>query len=490
MEKHTRAEQIASFALRDISGMLDEDMKAQLKKHLLDSIGSFILAFKNPPLQRLFDQVRQMGENGPCLTPIGRLAADRAAQLYTALIRQPDFMDNFLGKDATCHPSDNIGSLLAVSQMENADGKKFLEAMAISYQLQCRLIEEAPLMPLGFDHTSLLAYSIAAGVSRLCRMNHAQTSHAISICGASLHALAVSRASYTFEWKGFASALTALSCVNIALLCRKGMTGPLSVIEGPAGFEKTFGIKLDYDWDKEDLSLIRRCILKKYNSEVHTQPSLEALLELKQVQGFKGEEVECIFIKTFLTCYDIVGGGKYGNRIQVKTKEQADHSLPYLAAVAAIDGAVSPAQLLQERINRQDVQSLLTRVRINTVFPVHLPRKIADVIDPYTRVYPYKVPSKVTVRLRGGKEFSLKKDEYEGFFTKPMSLEKVEKKFRDITTGIISAQYQEKICSIIKNIETQGPVKLMETLAQALRDEKPPARELPRSLFPEDANPF
>jgi 2-methylcitrate dehydratase len=47
----------------------------------------------------------------------------------------------------------------------------------------------------------------------------------------------------------------------------------------------------------------------------------------------------------FQDAYDFTGGGKFGPKTDVHTKEDADHSLPYLLAVAALDGDVQPAQL-------------------------------------------------------------------------------------------------------------------------------------------------
>jgi 2-methylcitrate dehydratase len=58
---------------------------------------------------------------------------------------------------------------------------------------------------------------------------------------------------------------------------------------------------------------------------------------------------------------DFAGGGLYGVDKVVRTKEQADHSLPYLLAVALLDGDVMPAQFEPDRIMRADVQQLLKK---------------------------------------------------------------------------------------------------------------------------------
>ena len=82
--------------------------------------------------------------------------------------------------------------------------------MAVGYQIECRLIEEVPVMKKGIDHTVLLAYSVAAALSRLVGLNEEQAAHALGIAGCSINSMVTSRASYTYEWKGFASSLDAL----------------------------------------------------------------------------------------------------------------------------------------------------------------------------------------------------------------------------------------------------------------------------------------
>ncbi|HEU4553522.1 MAG TPA: MmgE/PrpD family protein, partial [Chitinophaga sp.] len=160
-------EKIARFSLQSAYNQLPADIRDQLKKHLLDAIGSMLYSLSSPTVHKLLRQSAALQQQGACQVPaIGHTAADRAAQLYTLLIRYPDFMDNFLGKEATCHPSDNIGAVLAAAQLVNAGGRDFLTAMAVAYQLECTLIEQMPLMAKGIDHTALLAMSVTGALAR------------------------------------------------------------------------------------------------------------------------------------------------------------------------------------------------------------------------------------------------------------------------------------------------------------------------------------
>src|ERR1700735_2863107 len=86
------------------------------------------------------------------------------------------------------------------------------------------------------------------------------------------------------------------------------------------------------------------------------------------------------------------GGGRFGPKQDVHTKEDADHSLPYLMAVALLDGDVQPAQLDPSRIEKRDVQDLMQRVTV---------RPDAGL----TARYPADLASRATVRLKRGTSF-------------------------------------------------------------------------------------
>src|SRR6185312_4072656 len=100
---------------------------------------------------------------------------------------------------------------------------------------------------------------------------------------------------------------------------------------------------------------------------IHSQAAIQGVLDLKRRHQFRAADVERIEIETFDVAFNIIGGGEEGDKTNsVTTKEQADHSLPYVIAVAVLDGDVMPAQYELSRILREDVQSLLRRVFVTT----------------------------------------------------------------------------------------------------------------------------
>ena len=142
----TEVQKLASFVnSRKFSDLSDAAVR-ELKIRLLDSLGCAIGALNGEPVKMVKEQLDDFGGK-PLATLIGggKNAPDRAAFYNSALVRYLDFNDSYLAKNETCHPSDNIGSVLAAAEYADRDGKDFLTALAIAYQVQCRLSDVAPV---------------------------------------------------------------------------------------------------------------------------------------------------------------------------------------------------------------------------------------------------------------------------------------------------------------------------------------------------------
>jgi 2-methylcitrate dehydratase len=217
----TEVERLATFVTRASYEALSTEACQALKSHTLDSLGCAIGALAGPPIKLLREHLEEFGGR-PLATMIGdgRTAPDRAAFYNSALIRYLDFNDSFLAKGETCHPSDNVGAVLTASEYAGTSGKEFLTAMAVAYQLQCRLSEVAPVRAKGFDHVTQGAYAAAAGVARALRLDVQQTAHAIAISGTAFNALRVTRTGRLSHWKGLAYPNTAFSATYAAFLAK------------------------------------------------------------------------------------------------------------------------------------------------------------------------------------------------------------------------------------------------------------------------------
>ncbi|MGH9231393.1 MAG: MmgE/PrpD family protein, partial [Acidimicrobiales bacterium] len=266
------------------------------------------------------------------------------------------------------------------------------------------------------------------------------TSHAVAIAGTAFNALRVTRTGALSHWKGLAAPFTAAGALDAGFLAGRGVTGPLEVFEGVKGLQEALAGTFAVDWSTDDLACVTGTALKRFNAEIHSQAAIETALALRHEHGFTGSDVTEVAIETFQVAYDIIGGGREGDKTVVRTKEQADHSLPYLVAVALLDGEVLPSQFAPERIESADVQALLTRVAI---------RPASDL----TARFPELQPCRMRIRLTDGTDVTREQADYRGWPTRPMSSDDVERKFDLLTAAHASDRIRADLLSAIAELE-------------------------------------
>lgn len=448
----TRSERMAAFVGKARWEDLSPAAREALKVRVLDSLGCALGAADGEPVRMIRRDVEEFGGNPLCtLIGGGRTSPDRAAFYNGALVRYLDFNDSYLAPGETCHPSDNLGAVLAASEYAGASGRHFLTALAVAYQVQCRLCEVAPVRARGFDHTTQGAFASAAGAAKALDLDPARIAAAVGISGTANNALRVTRTGELSHWKGLAYPDTAFNGLRAAFLAMRGVTGPREVFEGNKGWCQTVAGDFELDWSKENLERVLRTILKKYNAEIHSQSALEGMIEMMKERGFSGADIDRIRIDIFDVAHLIIGGGVEGDKTIVRTKEEADHSLQYMVAAAALDGQVMPPQYEPDRIRRGDVQSLLRRV---TVVP-----------NPeYTKRFPDEHCCRLTVTLSDGRFFTKEKTEYEGFHTRPMSWDRVIGKFHGLAERAVGQARRDEIVDAVRRLDRIAVKDLMALL--------------------------
>ncbi len=455
----TRVEQLAAFVVQAAYDNLSNKASQELKIRVLDALGCAVGALEGPPIKMLRAQLEDFGGR-PLVTLIGggKTAPDRAALYNSALVRYLDYNDSYLARGETCHPSDNLGAVLAASEYAGGSGKELLTALAVAYQVQCRLSDVAPVRARGFDHTTQGAYAVAAGVAKALNLDQDRTANAIAISGTAFNALRVTRTGRLSNWKGLAYPNTAFGATHAAFLAMRGITGPLEVFEGNKGFMDSIAGHFEIDWQQENLEAVTHTSVKKYNAEFHSQSALEGTLELRAAHQLLAEDIERIEIQIFDVSYNIIGGGEEGDKHLVRTKEEADHSLPYMVAVALLDGEVTPAQYAPERIVREDVQTLLRKVSVR-------PDKAMS------RRFPAEMPCRIQIFLKGDGTLSIEKRDYEGFYTRPMSWEQAEAKFESLITPYTDKELRRAIVEAVTHLDSIEVRQLTNLLSMVRRSD-------------------
>ena len=166
-------------------------------------------------------------------------------------------------------------------------------------------------------------------------------------------------------------------------------------------------------------------------------------------------DIDRIEVEVFKQAYDITGAGEEaGDKYDVRSKEQADHSLPYLVAVALLDGEVTPRQFSTERIEANDVQQLLHKVRT-----------LRD--DEFTRRYPKETPVRVVVEMRDGRSLVCEVNDWIGFYRRPMPEQEVRHKFDALTSSNTTADLRDAVAQVVSELEDRRVADLTSRLGEA-----------------------
>ena len=458
--KTTLAHQLADYACALRFEDLSPAVVHEVKRRVIDSFGCALGAWDEEPCVIARKVASEFSaKNGS--TIIG--TAHKAPPDWTAFangccIRYFDYNDTYLSKEPA-HPSDNISAALAVAESVGATGPELITAIALAYEVQCRFCDAASIRARGWDHVTYGTFSTALACARLMKLSPEKTRHATNIAGVAGAAMRQARVGELSHWKGVAFATAARHGVFSALLARAGMTGPGPIFEGQMGFEKQLGVSLGNVGEKfavpfpktEDgpAAMILNTSIKYWPAEYHSQSAIEAALSLRR-QIDQLAEVKSVTIESHDAAVDIIGSEP--EKWRPATRETADHSLPYITAIALIDGEITNKQFEPERFKDPEVWKFLENVKVE---------RNAEL----SAIYPGAVANIVHVDLAGGRRLTKRVDYPLGHAKNPLNDSQVEGKFFALVEPSIGQKRAGRIVDLVWKLdEAKNVDELMKAL--------------------------
>jgi 2-methylcitrate dehydratase len=357
-----------------------EDLSAavvhEVKRRVLDSIGCAMSAFHAPPcrIARRLAQSVKVTDGATVWGTTHRTLPDLATFANGALVRYLDFNDTYLAKEPA-HPSDNIAAVLAVAEARRASGRDIILAIALAYEIQCRLCDAAALRPRGWDHVTYGPFSSALAAAKILNLSAAKSLQAVNLAGVANVALRQTRVGDVSMWKACAFSNAARNGVFAAMLAQHGMTGPSPIFEGDKGFMKLVSGSFDlpaFGGEKEGPQKhvrfkILDTYIKHYPVEYHAQTAVEAAIavrdDLLKSEGPQGlANISAVEIGSYDVAIEIIG--RDPEKWRPRTRETADHSFPYGVAVALLDGTVTLRSFDEKRMNDPVLQALMYKVSV------------------------------------------------------------------------------------------------------------------------------
>jgi 2-methylcitrate dehydratase len=304
----------------------------------------------------------------------------------------------------------------AAGELAGASGRDWITAAAVAYEIQCRLADACSIRARGWDHTTYGHLSAVLAAGMLLRLDKSRLRHALGIAGTTAAALRLTRAGELSMWKGCAFAHASRNAVFAAILAHEGLTGPAPLFEGEMGFFQqvsgAFSLERLGGRDASDWMLPRTSI-KFVPAEYHSQSAIALAFEMRR-EIPDPRAIRAIEIATFKAAVEIIG--KDPEKWRPKTRETADHSLPYCTVAALVDGEITARQFSPERLADPLILDLVSRTKV--------------IEDPeLTKGYPRGIPNRVRVTLENGRVLEREQAYPPGHEHNPLSESRLHAKF-------------------------------------------------------------
>lgn len=416
----------------------------QAKRRIIDTLGCSLGAyFMQPPkIARLYAMEISSNPGSTIFGTRHRTSPEMAAFANGVMGRYLDFNDTSHTRDSG-HPSDMIPAMLAVAEYVEAGGPKAITGIVVAYEIMDRLGEVFGLTQIGFDYTTYVAVGSAAGAGNILGLTQEQMANAIALAASSFIGLLQIRVGHLSMWKGSASGNASRNGVFAALIARKGMTGPVEAFMGPSGFIKQLtrgNIKLQ-EFGKP--YMIEQSKFKYYPTDYECQCAANPAVELHALLKDRLKEIDEICVYGYKFAIGVATDSP--EKWDPKTRETADHSLPYVIAVALTKGNVWLDDFQDNNYRNPELLALM--------------KKIKAYEDPeYTKEYPEAYRFRIEVALVSTEKFIRDVRYAKGHPKNPLSDEEIETKFRKLAKGLLPAAQIDQILERLWQLETADDI--------------------------------
>lgn len=447
-----RAEDIAAAAVK------------QAKLLLLDTIGCGYAALEEEASRAMLATLNEVG-GAPQCTVIGaatKTSAPNAVLVNGALIRildLNDYVNNSKGEIGG-HPSDNIPVALAAAEMSGAGGREVIAAIVLGYEIFGRsreLMERSS----SWDGVTISGLVAPAMAGRLMRLDPLRLAHALALSAARSPTPLGVRHGAISAAKSLANALVAQNGMQAAILARHGATGPLDLFENPLGlapvFSKTEALPNllappAAEW------YIMRSNIKAYPCLATGQAIVAAGLELhRQVERDLGGDVGRLkAIRVTMADMPSLRRQKDDpGRINPTSREAADHSFNFLAAVSLLDGEFGLAQFGNERWNDPKVRDVMGRLSIDV--DAHLGARSRG-----------SFPCRMEATSDEGRDYTVEIPDPPGFSRHGLDTDAVTRKFNTVAAPHLEAGVRARLIDAVMALDRANSCSgLTQALAAA-----------------------
>jgi 2-methylcitrate dehydratase len=453
----TLVEQLSAYAAQLRYENLPSEVVRQAKRLLIDTVGCALGGYWSEPARIARDVAATVRSSEP-VTVIGNgehTSPDLGTFANGVMIRFLDFNDGYTSTGESGHPSDSIAAVLSMAELRRRRGQDAIVATVLAYEVFCRICDEVDLKPLGFDHVTVGGMASTAAAASLLGLQGQEFVQALNLGIAPNVALYQTRIGHVSMWKGCAYANASRNAVFAALLAARGMTGPSPVFEGVGGYFKAVARKpfaLTALGGAHHPFKIMECSIKRFPLGQYSQTVVEAALQLRAQVDSPGEISE-VRIETVSTAILLMAGDI--DKWEPKTRESADHSMPYTVAIALLHGDVEEKHFGDEYLRDPQVRALTQRVKV----------KATDEAD---RRMPEAMYCKMQLVTMAGATHTAVVEFHIGHWKNPMTDSQLETKFQKLAGAVLSDSQTSRLLDALWRLDTLADAGEVVRLTKSL----------------------
>ncbi|MFH1382685.1 MAG: MmgE/PrpD family protein [Chloroflexota bacterium] len=448
-------EKLASFVISSKYEDLPQNVIDITKKDIIDTLGTTLAGSGAPGCKEVVDLTTELGGRADATVLVygGKVPAPEAAFANGTMAHALDYDDTH--DQAVLHVGVSvIPAALAVAEyLGEVNGKDFVTAVALGSEIVCRL-GMATKRWGGWILTPLYGYfGAATAAAKLLGLTEDGMLNAwgITYAQASGNGECVASGSWM---KRVQAGLAARGGTFSALLAKKGVTGARESLEGRAGL---FNVYQGGEYDRNALTRdlgsrfdFADLSFKPYPCCRWNHTAIDAALELVQKYNINSDEIESATVgvgkEAFGLCQPVEV--KYAPRTIV----DAQFSIPYNVGTAFAKRGVTIQDFTEKAIKEPRTLGVIAKLTCN--------------IDPEVANRPNREisPTRVSVRMKNGQEFSSRVDFPKGHPKNPMiALEFIEKfrKCAGFAVKPLSARAVDRALDMATNIEKVSDVGLI-----------------------------
>ena len=431
-------------------GTLPAEVVEATKKQILDTLGVVVAGTMSGNVRQVVELVKDWGGKGEStiLGYGGKVPGPHAALVngYSAVVLD---YDDFHDLDIIHASRAVLPACLATAERLGAvQGKDFILAVALGFDLACRLSRSALVhLEFGFDMCVANPFGAAAGAGKLLGLDRKKLTNALGIALMQLGG-AGSGVQEATSTKGLDGGLQAKVGVIAALMAERGLTAVSDPIEGNRGFYQAYHRTV---YRPELLTLdLGKVFEGATNSQkpypccrwIHT--SIDAALALVNEYDIQPEEVEevTVYIGPFLI-QSAVHKGPLEIKQRPRNAIESQFSIPWAVANAILYRKVGIENFTEEALRNTRTIEMARRVMSKAV--------IAAPTD-------FRTPESVTVEIKTKRDkvYSKRVDYALGSVANPMSFDDVAVKFKECcnhSVRPVALENREQVIRMVKHLE-------------------------------------